>query len=44
MPPSEDLMIDLFALPVSYWAVPGLDIGFTLQGWPAVLTPTPADN
>jgi hypothetical protein len=30
----ETLVIDLFAVPISYWAVEGLNITFTPSGWP----------
>jgi hypothetical protein len=30
----ESLVIDLFAIPISYWAVEGLNITFTPGGWP----------
>lgn len=31
---SEDLVIDLFALSISYWASPGLELTFSPNGWP----------
>jgi hypothetical protein len=34
LPASEAYMIELFGLPISYWAVPGLEVIFTPQGWP----------
>ncbi len=30
----ETYMVDLFGLPISYWAVPELEVTFTPQGWP----------
>lgn len=41
---SEDDLIELFGLPISYWAVPGLNVSFGPQGWPVVLLPTPEAN
>ena len=34
---SQADMIELFALPISYWTVPDLQVGFTSQGWPVPL-------
>jgi hypothetical protein len=31
-----DTVVDLLTVPISYWAVPGLPISYTPQGWPIV--------
>ncbi|MBZ0302261.1 MAG: hypothetical protein K8J31_21110 [Anaerolineae bacterium] len=36
---SEGQVLDLFALPISYWAIPGLTIRFSPQGWPIAERP-----
>lgn len=35
----DTIVIDLLTVPISYWAVPGLQIRFSPQGWPLAVQP-----